>query len=47
MIDPVKDCPVTNTLYVTIKEETERDKLLQQLSEVIKNDWPTDVTNVP
>ena len=47
MIDPVRDCPVTNTLYVTIKEETERDKLLQQLSEVIKNGWPKDVTNVP
>ena len=47
MIDPVRDCPVTNTLYVTIKEETESDKLLQQLSEVIKNGWPKDVTNVP
>ena len=47
MIDPARDCPVTNTLYVTIKEETERDKLLQQLSEVIKNGWPKDVTNVP
>ena len=47
MIDPVKDCPVTNTLYVTNKEETERDKVLQHLSEVIKNGWPKDVINVP
>ena len=34
-------------MYVTIKEETERDELLQQLSEVINNGWPKDITNVP
>jgi hypothetical protein len=38
---------VTGALYVTIQKETERDKLLQQLSEVIKNGWPKDVTEVP
>ena len=46
-IDPVRDCPVTGALYVTIQKETERDNLLQQLSEVIKNGWPKDVTEVP
>ena len=46
-IDQVRDCPVTGALYVTIQRETERDKLLQQLSEVIKNGWPKDVTEVP
>ena len=39
-IDPVRDCPVTGALYVMILKETEREKLLQQLSEVIKNGWP-------
>ena len=47
IIDPTKDCPVTNTLYVTIKKETERDQVLQQLSEIINNGWPKDVTIVP
>ena len=45
-INPVRDCLVTGALNVTI-QETERDKLLQQLSEVIKNGWPKDVTEVP
>ena len=44
-IDPVRDCLVTGALYVTI-QETECDKLLQQLLEVIQNDWPKDVTEV-
>ena len=38
---------MTGALYVTIQKETERDKLPQQLSEVIKNGWPKDVTEVP
>ena len=46
-IDPVRNCPVTGALYVTIKKETDRDKLLQQLSEVIKNGWSKDVAEVP
>ena len=46
-IDPVRDSPVTGALYVTIQKEIERDKLLQQLSEFIKNGWPKDVTEVP
>ena len=38
---------MTGALYVTIQKETERDKLLQQLSYVIKNGWTKDVTAVP
>ena len=45
-INPIRDCPLTGALHVTIQKETERDKLLQQLSEVIKNGWPKDVTEV-
>ena len=46
-IDLVKDCPMSKALYGTIKKETERDKLLHKLSEVIKNGWPKDITKVP
>ena len=46
-INPVRDCPVIGALYVMIQKETDRDKLLQQLSEVIKNGWPKDITEAP
>ena len=38
---------MTGALYVTTQKENEHDKLLQQLSEVIKNGWPKNVTEVP
>ena len=33
-IDPVRDCSMSNTLYVTIQKETEQEKFFQQLSGV-------------
>ena len=43
----VQNLPVSGTKRTQLLNATENDEQLQQLSRLIKNGWPTNITNVP